>query len=380
MKKTVKSLLALTLSVLLAVMPAAAIDTVKETFTSVGEGNALDYIESLYMLFETNTGTDASSATVVSGEGNQYLKLDGFIDVRSWDYFYDYILDFDIRCENYGNNGIFVRGEFPGALTKINPMNAGTTQTFNYYEWDWYAENGGKSGGSGIGGSGILIAPGKSGIRITVKKYAADGLTVTSESFDFDLPASADFDGFTNIKVTDDSKEIKIFCAGELVCKIALSSDSVVYDSVVYDSDGTDVAYFKSITIYDADGAEKGTVENTRVHYDGGQIAFTSRVSAIDIDNLSLTFGEGSVASDGKTETETTTVVQTEPSTTEPAGTQAETDASSATEPADSVTSDPGNAGSKGLSIKTKIILIAAAAVVVIVAVLAIVVKPKKKQ
>ena len=270
---------------------------------------------------------------------------------------------------------IFVRGEMPGALQKINPRNSGIMQVFNYYEWDWYAENNGK-GGSGVGGSGLSVSFREQGIALSVKKYAEDSLTVASDTCTVPYPESVTVGEYIDVKFTDDAKRINVYIGGELIAYAELSDDKISYES-----DGTNVAYYKNAKIYSNAGELLLDVENTRLHYNGSQLAISTRYSTAYVDDLKIYFGENAIDAYEKgivpettetetekapeTETEAEPDTETEETQTEPAGSEEETEAE---------TKEKG-----GMSKKTKIILIAAAADVFIIATLAFVIPKKKK-
>ncbi len=241
--------------------------------------------------FEYHIGTSQSSARLKKGtdaRGN-YVAMTGYSDLRTWsDVEGSYEFSADVHIETYGMSGLFIRGEMPGAYAPVNPKNHGIDQVFHYYEWDWYAENGGKTfGGSATGGSGIGIYPGNTEITIRIKRYAPDGLGVASASYT--LPYTDDFkpaaDGWLNIRCVDDGKTASIYFNGALMCSVKLENPGVVYES-----DKTGQQYYGKATICDAAGNEKLVVENTRLNSSGSQIAISSRNENMQFDNLYIAY------------------------------------------------------------------------------------------
>ncbi len=241
--------------------------------------------------FEYHIGTSQSSARVKKGtdaRGN-YIAMTGYSDLRTWsDIEGSYVFSADVHIEKYGMSGIFIRGEMPGAYAPVNPKNHGIDQVFHYYEWDWYAENGGKTyGGSSTAGSGIGIYPGDSEITVRIKRYAEDGLGVASASYT--LPYTDQFkpadDGWLNIRCVDDGSSIAIYFNDALMCTVRLENPGVIYES-----DGTGQAYYGKATLCDATGVEKLVVENTRLNSSGSQLALSSRNENMQFDNLYISY------------------------------------------------------------------------------------------
>ncbi len=241
--------------------------------------------------FEYRYGSNKSSARVKKGtdaRGN-YIAVTGYSDIRTWsDVEGSYEFSTDVHIETYGMSGIFIRGEMPGAYAPVNPKNHGIDQIFHYYEWDWYAENGGKTyGGSSTAGSGIGIYPGDTEITIRIKRYAEDGLGVASASYT--LPYTDDFkpadDGWLNIRCVDDGETAAIYFNGALMCSIKLENPGMIYES-----DGTGQQYYGKATLCDAAGTEKLVVENTRLNSSGSQLAISSRNENMQFDNLYISY------------------------------------------------------------------------------------------
>ena len=354
---------------------ASALTVVEEDLDQAGAGDELASIDNMYGFFEWNNATNDSYCELVNDNGGTALKIAGASELFTLDYIpAEYVFSVDIKpLKDNGMVNIFVRGDMPGALVKLNPKNAGTMQSFPYYEWDWYAENGG-AGGSGVGGSGAAVSLTGSGFSLKLKKYAKDGLTVASKNFNVKT-GTVDLNAYNNVKITDTGKQISIYLNGELGAYIVLSDESVRYES-----DGTNIDYYKSAEVFSADGKSLGTVEDTRLHYKGSQLAVAGRFETFYVDNIIMVTGEHAIEySNGEYTPETS--ADTEPSTvtdapgTEPGTTGAEdtvTDGQTTGE-------ETRQSAPAGKSKKGTVILIAAIADVVIIAALAVFIPKKKK-
>ncbi|MBQ9151216.1 MAG: hypothetical protein IJX72_03110, partial [Clostridia bacterium] len=239
--------------------------------------------------FELAIGTSSCTAQVLKGDDGNYVRLKGYTDLRTWnDVEGPYEFSADIHMVEYGNSAIYIRGEMPGAYSPKNPANFGVNQTFNYFEWDWYAENGGRTfGGSSTAGSGIGLYPDTNAITVRIKRYAADGLGVASASYTF--PYSDQFkpneDGWFKLRVVDDCKTVSVYFNDVLMCSVKLEDPGVVYES-----DGTGQEYYGKAILCDASGNEMLTVENTRLNSAGSQIALTTRNQTMEFDNLYIAY------------------------------------------------------------------------------------------
>ena len=250
--------------------------------------------------FEHAAGTSGSTVQVIKGSKFNYLRMKEVSDLRTWnDVEGSYEFAADVHMVDYGNSAIYVRGEMPGAYTPTNPANSGISQVFNYFEWDWYRENGGKDGSSSSAGSGIGIYPEENRITIRIKRYAPDGLGVASSSYSFPYSGkfTPDADGWFKLRVKDDGKTVSIYMNDTLMCTIKLENPGVVYPS-----DGTGQEYYGKATLYDADGKQVLEVENTRLNSQGSQIALTTRFQTMEFANLYIAY-ETQVAVGGKVDT-----------------------------------------------------------------------------
>ncbi|MBO4869182.1 MAG: hypothetical protein J5585_05680 [Clostridia bacterium] len=372
--KKIRYAICLLLAVALSVS-VSSLGSIKEDFESGYPGDDPAQLDGLYGFFEWNNATSSSACDLVSDGGSVALKISGYSELYTIDYIPgEYVFSLKIKpMKDNGMINIFVRGDMPGGLVKVNPKNAGIDQAFYYFEWDWYAENGG-SGGSSVGGSGVVVSLTESGISVRIKRYAKDSLTVTSKQFRIATDEAPDLNAYNDLKITDTGKRIDIYLNGALAAYVQLSDDSVTYDT-----DGTGIAYYRSATVFDGKGEELGTVENTRLHYNGSQLAVAGRNETFYVDDLFIAYGEHAIEySNGEYVPETepvTAAPQTEPDvTTEP---QTETDVPDVATGADTAQSTEKKGG---LSKKAKTVIIAAAADVIIVAALAVLIPKKKKQ
>ena len=248
--------------------------------------------------FQHAGGTSASTVQVIKGEKFNYLRMKEVSDLRTWnDVEGAYEFAADVHMVDYGNSAIYVRGEMPGAYSPTNPANHSIPQVFNYFEWDWYAENGGRTyGGSSTAGSGIGIYPEDNRITIRIKRYAEDGLGVASASHSF--PYSDKFtpgeDGWFKLRVVDDGQTVSIYMNDALMCTVKMENPGVTYDS-----DGTGQQYYGKAILYDADGKQVLEVENTRLNSQGSQIALTTRFQTMEFANLYIAY-ETQVAEGGR--------------------------------------------------------------------------------
>lgn len=250
--------------------------------------------------FEHAAGTPGSTVQVIKGNNFNYLRMKEVSDLRTWnDVEGSYEFAADVHMVDYGNSAIYVRGEMPGAYTPTNPANSGISQVFNYYEWDWYRENGGKDGSSSSAGSGIGIYPEENRITIRIKRYAPDGLGVASSSYSFPYSGkfTPDADGWFKLRVKDDGKTVSIYMNDTLMCTIKLENPGVVYET-----DGTGQEYYGKATLFTANGEQVLEVENTRLNSQGSQIALTTRFQTMEFANLYIAY-ETQVAVGGKVDT-----------------------------------------------------------------------------
>ena len=276
--------------------PSADLDiTVKDTVIDVlydmGTLKAGTFVQNTPVAeqFEFARGTNNCTAQVMKGASGNYLRLKGYCDLRTWnDVEGSYEFSTDVHMVEYGNSAVYVRGEMPGAYTPKNQANYNVDQVFNYFELDWYAENGGRRfGGSSTAGSGVGIYPDVNAITVRIKRYAPDGLGVASASYRF--PYSSEFkpdeSGWFKLRVVDDCERMTIYFNDIPMCSVKLENPGVVYET-----DGTGQQYYGKAVLCDAKGKEVMTVENTRINSSGSQIAVTTRNQTMEVANLYIAF------------------------------------------------------------------------------------------
>ena len=251
--------------------------------------------------FQLAAGTSASTGQVLKGDKGNYVRLKGYTDLRTWkDVEGQYEFSTDLHMVDYGNSAVYLRGEMPGAYAPDNPKNFNVKQVFNYFEWDWYAENGGHQyGGSSTAGSGIGLYPDVHAITVRIKRYAEDGLGVASASYQFPYgdkfrPSS---DGWFKLRAVDDGETMSIYFNDVLMCSILLQDPGKVYES-----DGTGQEYYGKVILRDSNGKEVLTVENTRVNSAGSQIALTTRNQTMEFANLYIAY-KSQIAEGSRVET-----------------------------------------------------------------------------
>lgn len=332
--------------------------------------------------FEYVAGTSASTAIIKKGKNGNYVRQSGVSDFRTFtDINGAYVFSLDVRAVEYGNNAVYIRGEMPGTLTKYNKRHSEMAgqeviQVFNYYEWDWYTENGGSDGNSSISGSGLGVFPLSDGLELHIKKYVEDGLTVSSAVAT--LPFPDDFktnsDGFYNIRFEDNEKEIKILVNNTLIARLTLENPGVTYES-----DGTGQKYYGKATLYDKDGTELVTVENTRLNSSGSQIAITTRDQAIEYDNLTFAYSE-EVSVEGNRAEKAVVAADGTAAYTPDTRLLDEMNGTDSSTVTDGETSDGENQGGKTSQIIIWVVVGAAVLAVAVAAVVLVIKKKKQKE
>lgn len=247
-------------------------------------------------VFQIAKGTPNCYANVKKGDDGKYAEMSGYVDLRTWeDVKGAYTFVVDLKMIDYGNTYVFLRGEMPGIYKPYNPAQSAAANqevhtTFNYFEWDWYQENGGK-GSSSTAGSGFGFAPEKNGLVYHIKKYAADGLGIATTHGTIPYPEGFTYtEGeFISVKCEDDGEEIRIYLNGILAATVALLNPGVIYET-----DGTGQQYYGCVELFDAKGKSIVTVENTRLNSVGSQIALATRSQKLQFDNLGIGYSEES--------------------------------------------------------------------------------------
>lgn len=244
-------------------------------------------------IFQLDCGSSTSSAMIINDKGNNYVHHKGFVDLRTWyDIEGDYTFSVDLNLAESGNSAVYVRGEMPGIFKPYNPAHSSAAgkdiyQVLNYYEWDWYQENGG-NGASSVAGSGLGIYPGQDSLLLKFKKYVSDGLTIASTDITIPYPEALEGrEGFFNLKVTDNSERMDIYINNVLISYVLLENPGVSYES-----DKTGSKYYGKIEVYDSEDNKLGELENTRLNSNGSQIALTTRNQTMYYDNIFISFKE----------------------------------------------------------------------------------------
>ncbi len=208
-------------------------------------------------------------------------------------------------------------------------VRAPQVDTFPYYETDGYA------GGQSSCVAGLVFNFQINSFSVNVKSFdpaATENYGVKENIFTFNLPEGVIFnDGiaYTNFKVVDDKKEVKLYVEDTLVGSIALSGQKSGYESEYFTH-----TFFETAVVRDAAGAEMGTVQNTLVESGNAVVGWATRVANMLVDNVYLAVpASEETETEKSTEPETTTPV--EPETTVPAASE------SVTEP---MTEDPTEA------------------------------------
>ena len=243
--------------------------------------------------FEYSNVGNFSSCQVVKEGDNTVGLLDGYVDIRSWNAIQsEYTFSVDLNMARTYTNTVFIRGEVPGAMTPKNPANNNIVQTFNYFEWDWYTENGGRQGFSSLGGSGICIALSSNAATVTVKRYASDGLTITASRVRVTYPAGFKIpaDNWVTLSCKDDGEVANVYLNDTLIFSVTMSNPGVTYES-----DQTGQEYFGTCKISDSTGKELLSVSDTRVNSMGSQVALTTRMETMEFNNLRIAYKEQSI-------------------------------------------------------------------------------------
>ena len=166
-------------------------ETVTETFTFETTENDSGYTLADTDLSDIFTVDAVAGGTAdISDDGNAklamfsqvYLPMEQAYDMLQR----SYTFQIDFGSTGAPESAIYLRAIDPQTYTKMNPIQS-VAQTFNFYEWDWYAETGG-SGTSETGGSGIKVYQRKNKIFVDLKLYVEDGLNIRGKAIDFDFP------------------------------------------------------------------------------------------------------------------------------------------------------------------------------------------------
>ena len=328
-KRALLSLLLTAALLCVSVLSAsAAVFSFEETFVDYKNG---DTMADTYMSAEWNSIFRPES-TVIQGEGeNPYLHVDGYYSMvynGTIDADMDaYEVSCDIRTLRNGDGvALFLRA---GHLVykdnaawhfMANPY----MLPMDFYEWDFYSENGGTHGTSGMGSSGILIQPllkdgtANGVIRITFKTYEEDGLNVGNQGYEFDSPVPVN--EFFTLKASERDNVITITVNGAVLCTVEFADEGTYADDLFHGQEASwrDV-YYKSAKIKAPDGTELFSEDTCRIAKEG-RFVFATRTGSFDVDNIKIDF-----IYDEEETTEAPTEAPTDPETEAPTEAPTET-------------------------------------------------------
>ena len=323
MKKRTLTALLLTAVLLCtaALSASAAVFSFEETYVDYRNG---DNMTDTYMSAEWNSIFRPEGA-VIQGEGeNPYLHVDGYYSMvfnSTVDTDTDaYEISCDLRTLRNGDGvALFLRAG--NLVYKDNVFWHSMANPYmlpmDFYEWDFYGENGGTHGTSGMGSSGILIQPlMKEGttngvIRVVFKTHEEDGLNVGNQGYEFDSPVPVN--EFFTLKASERDNVITITVNGELLCTVEFSDEGTYADDLFHGQEASyRDTYYKSAKIKGADGTELFSEDTCRIAKDG-RFALASRNGSFDVDNIKIDF-----IYDEEETTEAPTEAPTDPETEAP--------------------------------------------------------------
>lgn len=264
----------------------------EDSFDDYAEGdNAASTPMSRRFRLDAQAIGDGSIKINKDASGNLYLNSRVFTQVYTEKEIPDgYTFSADVlEMQGDYQAGIFLRGI---------PM--GTA----FYETDQDPEH-----SNSIGYSGVFLYGYRDRFCVNVKTYDAKRSSkVRNNVFSFDLPKGATFDNktYTNVRVEDDGKEMEIYVADTLICRLEMSDPSSVREKV---------NCFKSIKVYDANKKELAALTDTLVRGDGKSvIGWATRVAVLALDNLYIaTYKEFLPEDDGEEITTAPEVIPDKP-------------------------------------------------------------------
>ncbi len=162
-------------------------------------------------------------------------------------------------------------------------LRAPLIEGFPYYETDGYA------GGQTACVAGLVFNFQINSFSVNVKSFdpaATANYGVKENMFTFTLPEGVIFnDGiaYTNFKVVDDTNEIKLYVEDVLVGRITLSGIKNGYSSEYFTQN-----FYETVVVYNAEGTELGTVQNTLVESGNAIVGWSTRVANMLVDNIYL--------------------------------------------------------------------------------------------
>lgn len=354
-------------------------------FDDYDPGDTVTFTDMGYDGWNMGTGTADSTADIASDDDGNYIAVTGFTELRGPIIMSEYAFSLSLRAGIGfgGEGGVFVRASNPADYTILNTAHDNTewNMTLNFFESDWYRENSGQDGDSGVGGSGIYIAPVSEGLRLIVKKHAEDGAHIANAPFVLPYPAGTNADTFTDIDFYDDGQKIEIYANGAVLATVELSEPGKTYESETAVTETVN-EYFGKAVVKDASGAELGTVVNTRVCSSSSMVAIGTRSTNLDFTDLSLYIGENAISESKENEPEQPTETNA-PATNAPA-TDASTNAPATNAPATNASTNAStnagdNTGDSEGGLSTGAIIGIVIAVVAVVAVVVVVIMKKKK-
>ena len=298
-KRTLFSLLLTAVLLCTAVLSAsAAVFSFEETYVDYKDS---DNMTDAYMSAEWSNVFRPEGA-VVQGEGvNPYLHVDGYYSMvfnGTIDTDTDaYEVSCDLRTLRNGDGvALFLRAG--NLVYKDNVFWHSMANPYmlpmDFYEWDFYAENGGTHGTSGMCSSGILIQPllkdgsANGVIRVTFKTHEDDGLNVGNQGYEFDSPVPVN--EFFTLKSSERDNVITITVNGELLCTVEFSDEGTYADDLFHGQEASyRDTYYKSAKIKGADGTELFSEDSCRIAKNG-RFALASRNGSFDVDNIKIDF------------------------------------------------------------------------------------------
>ena len=298
----------------------------------------------------------------LTGYATFKLDIDNAYDMFSGAYVFS--LDYQFKSTSSSLGGIFLRATDPAAYSITNPKNSNVAQVFNFFEWDWYKENGGKADGeSCIGGSGIRIydSIGSSKLGINIKTYEEDGLNVYARKVLFNYPKSYRAGELNNFRFIDDGKGlIQILVNNELLCTVEYGGEPGAYPDG--DDGSSSQLFYKEASVKDPEGNVVLSVDNARISADYSMVAVGSRGDAVSlVDNVVISWME-----------------KKKPATPVPTATERVVITAAPATAVPSASAEPVSSGSGGLGANTIIYIVCG--VVALAAVAAIVITAVKKK
>lgn len=253
----------------------------------IAETDLFDY----FVIEGAADGTNLVNSDL-NGEMKSYTQI--YINEETAEEYFAraYTFQVDFNSTKTPASAIFIRSIDPTLYSVTNPKNSGVQQVFNFFEWDWYAENGGTNCSSGTGGSGIKVYLTSNKICVSIKTRMEDGLYIGTSAAEFDLPENFNADGLNTFKFDDDGKgKVGIAVNGMALCTVEYGGEPGTYPDG--DEGDCDALYYKNAVIKGADGTERLKIDNARISADYSVIALGNRgAEKLYFNNLQLTYEE----------------------------------------------------------------------------------------